>query len=78
MDEVFGAENFCRLIVVREDEPAARRRTFCRPSHDYLLWYARDSDRASKYRQLYLSEESVGDGELSTLVVELPDGTSRG
>lgn len=56
MDEVFGVENFCSLIVFRKttgaNSPMARVNVLATTS-DFLLWYAKDKTKI-KYRQLYL------------------------
>ncbi len=79
MDEVFGAENFVVLIVVRKtsavSSPMARTNVLPTTS-DYVLWYARDLASA-KYNQLFLEKlgGDVGAGVYSW--VELPDGSRR-
>jgi adenine-specific DNA-methyltransferase len=73
VDEVFGAENFCALIPFRKTGGLKSNRLDS--IVDYLLWYARDAQRA-KYRQLYQLKEPgqagatqyrfvVKDGELT-------------
>src|SRR5207244_10559431 len=54
MDDVFGENNFCALLVVRKtsalNSPLARVNVVP-ASADFLLWYARDASTV-KYRQL--------------------------
>jgi adenine-specific DNA-methyltransferase len=58
MDEVFGSENFCALIVVRKSGGTTSE-VLASPV-DYVLWYARSREHV-KYRQLY--SEKVGGRE---------------
>jgi len=55
MDEVFGAESFCAVIVVQKtsglSSPTAKVNVISTIS-DFLLWYAKDPTRV-KYNQLY-------------------------
>jgi adenine-specific DNA-methyltransferase len=53
MDEVFGAENFCRVITVAKTSGMGSN--LLAVSNDYLLWFARDSSRI-KFHQLYLEK----------------------
>jgi adenine-specific DNA-methyltransferase len=64
LDEVFGSDNFCALIVFKKttgaNSPVARVNVVATVS-DFILWYAKDRERM-KYRQLFversLDEES--------------------
>lgn len=49
MDEVFGAENFCRLITFQKTGSQASR--FVGATVDYLIWYAKDTSK-TKFRAL--------------------------
>jgi adenine-specific DNA-methyltransferase len=77
MDEVFGSENFVSLITVRKTHtagsPSGGTAVLASVS-DYLLWYARDSDRV-KYRQVYMPR--VGLNWVNYDYVSLPEGTTR-
>ncbi|MGB9920955.1 MAG: site-specific DNA-methyltransferase [Moorellales bacterium] len=50
MDEVFGPENFCKMISFRKT--GGLRSKLLDSVLDYLLWYAKDK-QSVKYRQLY-------------------------
>ncbi len=70
MDEVFGAENFVRLITFAKTGSMVSNELG--RTSDYLIWYARDKQFV-KYRQLYF--EKMPDDFYSK--VELADGTVR-
>ncbi len=78
LDEVFGSENFCAEVAFKKTSGAG---SFAGGTNlvprvvDYLLWYARDVQRA-KYRQLFRAKQGdVGTGEYDA--IELPDRTRR-
>ncbi len=79
MDEVFGEDNFCSLLVCRKtsslNSPVARVNVIP-GSADFLIWFAKSKDRV-KYRQLYTEKSLAGEGGDHYRVVELPDGTTR-
>ncbi|HVC77579.1 MAG TPA: site-specific DNA-methyltransferase [Candidatus Micrarchaeaceae archaeon] len=56
LDEIFGADNFCALLVFKKttgaNSPVARVNVVATVS-DFILWYAHDRDQV-KYRQLYV------------------------
>ena len=58
MEEVFGTDNFCRVITIRKT--AGDTTTLLTSQADYLLWYAKDAD-CVKYRPLFVEKE-VGAG----------------
>jgi adenine-specific DNA-methyltransferase len=72
MDEVFGAENCCSVIVFSKTSSASG--TGLASVYDYLLWYARDASSV-RYRQLFL--ERAGEGWVNYDYVRLPDGIHR-
>jgi adenine-specific DNA-methyltransferase len=72
LDEVFGRENFVSLVSFRTKIPL--RTTLIANVHDYLLWYARNTDRM-KFRKLYISKGIGDEGRFN--LVQLPDGTRR-
>lgn len=74
MDEVFGAENFCAVIVFAKSGGTTSELISC--PNDFLLWYARDKDRI-KYRQLFGEKAAGGRPESAYSRVELPDGHRR-
>jgi adenine-specific DNA-methyltransferase len=60
MDEVFGAENFCALII--QKKTGGQTSELIPRVSDFILWYARDVSRV-RYHQLYLGKEvGIGDG----------------
>ncbi|MEX2662751.1 MAG: site-specific DNA-methyltransferase, partial [Vicinamibacterales bacterium] len=77
LDEVFGSDNFVRLITVQKTHTAGS------PSggtdvlagvSDYILWYARERERV-KYRQLFQAREGLG--WVNYDFVRLCDGAHR-
>ena len=71
-DEVFGSENFVRMISYRTKIPL--RTTLIPAVHDYLVWYSKDVSKM-KYRKLY-EFKGVGDeGRFDK--IELADGSRR-
>ncbi len=53
VDEVFGAENFCRVITVAKTSGMGS--TLLAVSRDYLIWYAKDRSKV-RFRPLYLNK----------------------
>ena len=76
MDEVFGAEN--RVATITYTTTSGSSANTLPQVSDYLLWYARNRERA-KYRQLYeaLTRREVIQLFSSYAMVELPDGQCR-
>jgi adenine-specific DNA-methyltransferase len=79
MDEVFGEDNFCSLLVCRKtsslNSPVARVNVIP-GSADFIIWFAKSKDSV-KYRQLYIEKSLAGEGGDHYRVVELLDGTTR-
>lgn len=74
MDEIFGEKNLCSQIFFQKTSGFATN-TLASVG-DYLLWYAKDSEKI-KINKLYEPKEVVlGQGNASWLL--LPDGTYRG
>ena len=79
LDEVFGSENFVALITYAKTSGAG---SFAVGTNvlgsvcDYLVWYARDVEKA-KYRQLYTEREVGGAGGGKYTTVETADGQRR-
>lgn len=73
MDEVFGSENFVGQICFAKT--SAFETNLISRSHDYIIWYSRDS-KNTKYRQLYLDRIERTEGGTFNWI-ELKDGTSR-
>jgi adenine-specific DNA-methyltransferase len=57
MDEVFGADNFCSVVVFKKS--SSQTSAILTSTSDFLLWYARDR-RSVRYQQLYWTK-SLGD-----------------
>ena len=74
MDEVFGEENFVRLIHFRKT--GALMSQGLDEVGDYIVWYARDYD-ALKYRQIYEPKVVSKSGLSNYPNVLLSDGTTR-
>lgn len=74
MDEVFGAENFVRILAFRKtgsqpgDVPAA--------NYDFLLWYARERVRLQS-RAIFTTKEESGSFVGQRLFIEEPNGNRR-
>ena len=61
MDEVFGEENFCRVITIRKT--AGDTTEILTSQADYILWAAKDKLKV-KYRSLFLEKEvGIGAGD---------------
>src|SRR5205085_3363062 len=62
LDEVFGSDNFVRIIAYRTHSPlgAGLVPSVC----DYVLWYGKDSTR-TKFRRLYLPQSIAADTHMN-------------
>ena len=74
LDEVFGSENFCSLVSYSKTTTTTGE--LLANTNDYLLWYARDKNRA-KYRSLYSEKEIGAAGATKYDQIELPSGERR-
>ena len=74
MDEVFGAENFCGLIVFKKSGGTTSE--LLGSPCDYLLWYGRDRER-TKYHPLFKLKATAGSDDSAYSRVELPGGIRR-
>lgn len=74
LDEVFGRENFVRQIAARST--GGQSAAFIPGTLDFVLWYAKDKDRA-KFRALYQQKDVGGEGATLYTKVEAPDGSRR-
>ncbi len=74
LDEVFGSDNFVSLITCAKTTGTTGR--LLANTADYLLWYAKDTERV-KYRPLYREKSIGGEGGEMYTMVELPDGKRR-
>ena len=71
MDEVFGEENFCSLIAF--ETTTGQTSAFMAQSNDFLLWYAKDSEK-TKFHQLTrpkVAGQAGGTGYRFVLTAEL-------
>lgn len=73
MDEVFGAENFVRLITFRKKTGPLGAR-YMEGVSDYLLWYCKGFELL-KFRRLFDLRSIEGDQIWNH--IQLPDGTVR-
>ena len=76
MDEIFGAEN--RVATISYATTGGSSAKTLPQVSDYLLWYAKDKNRA-KYRQLYepLTRAEVMKSFSWHVMIEFPDGQCR-
>ena len=74
MDEVFGVDNFCGIIMFRKT--GTHSAELIGSTFDFILWYAKDRERV-KYRQLFLDETAPPPDDPNYVWLEFPDGTSR-
>jgi adenine-specific DNA-methyltransferase len=74
MDEVFGSENFVRLITFAKTSGQTDK--LLASVSDYLLWYAKDIEQIT-YRQLFFDKTVSGRGGTAYRRLLLPDGTRR-
>jgi adenine-specific DNA-methyltransferase len=74
LDEVFGSEHFISLITYSKTAGATGE--FLSGTADFVLWYAKDRERA-KYRSLYAGKEFGGEGSRKYDQLELADGSRR-
>ncbi len=74
LDEIFGRENSCGVIVFRKTtgKAAALLDSTC----DFLLWYARDARlAASRYHEIF--DPRTVDDDYNLRWLEFPDGTRK-
>ncbi len=71
MDEVFGRENFCRLITFVK--ASAQSSEILSSSSDYLIWYCKDKKQL-KYRSLFFPKKAGISGAEHYNCIESPDG----
>lgn len=70
MDEVFGVDNFCSVIVFKKTTGQSSK--LLSSNHDFLLWYARDKERL-KFRKNFVEKELINPDE-RYICVETPEG----
>lgn len=73
MDEIFGSENFCRLITFRKKNMPLGAKLL-ESTCDYIVWYAKNKDKV-KFHSLYADMDVQGDNHWNCL--EEADGTRR-
>ena len=77
LDEVFGDDNAVASIAFKKASPETRT---IKNAFNYILWYARNSERA-KVRKLFrprqLADGTTEDPKKLALWLVLPDGTER-
>ena len=76
MDEVFGEENFCRLIAFTKTTARSRAATFRRHA-TFVLWFAKHQECNQISDQLYYVEKAAGTTAADTTLMS-SDGTDRG
>ncbi len=74
MDEVFGAENFLRMIIFVKT--TGKGSALLDTTTDNLLWYAKDAEKA-KYNPLFLERQQTTIDKMFTML-ETHDGKCRG
>jgi adenine-specific DNA-methyltransferase len=72
LDEVFGAHNFCSMIIFRKTTTQAG--DVLPATNDFILWYARDRSRL-KFRSLFQARE--GHDWVNYDYARTPDGAYR-
>ena len=73
MDEVFGEENFCRLITFKKTTGQASK--LLSSIHDHILWYARNRELLKSYPVYQNRSESSVEGSYTW--VEFADGSQN-
>jgi adenine-specific DNA-methyltransferase len=74
LDEVFGSENFVRLICL--GKTGGLESAFLNTVFDYILWYAKDIS-CMKYRSVYKEKVLGEEGATKYMRVLMPDGNIR-
>ena len=77
LDEVFGSQNVVASIAVKKASPDTRT---IKNAFNYILWYARDAEKAKArklHRQRELADGTTEDPKKLALWLLLPDGTQR-
>ena len=76
LDEIFGPDNFISQITFVKTSGSTG--DFLAGTSDYLLWYAKDRERArTKYHQPYEGKTSRTETSGPYQLLELPDGSRR-
>lgn len=71
MDEVFGSENFCKLIAFKKT--AGQTDKLLAQVSDYIIWFCKNKD-AVKYRQLFVERDKQS---VSDRYVYIDDGNNK-
>jgi adenine-specific DNA-methyltransferase len=75
MDEVFGEENFCRILIF--SKTSGQTDKLVASTTDFLLWYARNKHTV-KFHQLFKGKQGGESGSGNYRFVEIGDGIRRG
>jgi adenine-specific DNA-methyltransferase len=76
MDEIFGEHNFCGLISFRTT--GGQSAALLSTSTDFLLWYAREKDRArSRFRNPTVPKRGGADASGQYTLLEPTDGSAE-
>ena len=71
LDEVFGEDNFCRLLILSKS--SAQSSTVIPATTDFIVWYARHLDQM-KSRRLFRNRDPFENPTERYICVETPDG----
>ncbi|KWA79431.1 DNA methylase [Burkholderia ubonensis] len=77
LDEVFGDENCIATIIFKKASPETRT---IKNAFNYILWYAKESDKVKVrklFRQRAMSDGTTEDPKKLALWMVLPDGSQR-
>ena len=74
MDEVFGVENFCRILIF--SKTSGQTDKLIANTTDFLLWYAKDKTRV-KFRAPYAEKKGGSSGSGNYRYIEFEDGSRR-
>jgi adenine-specific DNA-methyltransferase len=74
LDEVFGSENFCAIVVYQKTGGFSP--TLLAINIDFILWYAKDKNHV-KYHQLFEDTQVTTEETTFLDFIELPDGSRR-
>lgn len=76
LDEIFGVKNFCGIITYRTT--GGQSTSLLSVSVDYLVWYAKDKERArKKFRQLTRPKIPGEQGATQYTFIEPKDGSEK-
>jgi adenine-specific DNA-methyltransferase len=68
LDEVFGPENFYSQISFRKKMMPLSKKPGCESMNDYILWYAKDKEKAySKVKQLFVEQKTFDNNSIDSV-----------